>query len=382
MRSMTQPRLAFLVLLLLIGLSAPTVARLSPQEAPQVSPSLFAEMKWRNIGPFRAGRTKAAAGHRSQPFTFYIGMVNGGVWKTTDAGRTWKPIFEDQPTGSIGAIAVAPSDANVVYVGTGEGLPRPDLAVGDGIYKSTDAGKTWTHLGLRDAQQIPKIAVDPNDANRLFVAALGHPYGPNKERGIFRSLDGGRTFQQVLFKDENTGGKDVDIDPANPNIVYATMWEQRQGPWENGAWNGTNGGLFKSTDGGTTWTQMKQGLPDGVDQRGAGDRAVESAPSVRDARSRRRRHGRLSIRRCRRDVGARDHRQPADVPHQRSRAARASEGRRHRHRHGHRVSSSQRTARRRSCRSRARRAATTTRTSGGIRTTPTSCCSSSTRAPS
>ena len=143
-------------------------------------------------------------------------MVNGGVWKTTDAGRTWKPIFEDQPTGSIGWVVVAPSDPNVVYVGSGEGLPRPDLAVGDGIYKSTDAGRTWTHLGLRDAQQIPKIAVDPKDPNRLFVAALGHPYGPNQERGIFRSTDGGRTFDRVLFKDENTGGKDVDIDPSNP----------------------------------------------------------------------------------------------------------------------------------------------------------------------
>jgi photosystem II stability/assembly factor-like uncharacterized protein len=261
---MTSRRLLIYVPLLTVVLAASTIASLPAQESPQVPPSLFSEMKWRNIGPFRAGRTKAAAGHRSQPFTFYIGMVNGGVWKTTDAGRTWKPIFEDQPTGSIGTIAVAPSDANVVYVGTGEGLPRPDLAVGDGIYKSTDAGKSWTHLGLRDAQQIPKIAVDPKDANRLFVAALGHPYGPNKERGIFRSTDGGQTFQQVLFKDENTGGKDVDIDPANPNIVYATMWEQRQGPWENGAWNGTNGGLFKSTDGGATWTQMKQGLPDGI----------------------------------------------------------------------------------------------------------------------
>ena len=255
----TRPPLFFACLLLVAVVALP-----SAQTTPQVSPSLFQEMKWRNIGPFRAGRTKAAAGHRSQPFTFYIGMVNGGVWKTTDAGRTWKPIFEDQPTGSIGAIAVAPSDANVVYVGTGEGLPRPDLAVGDGMYKSTDAGKTWTHLGLRDAQQIPKIAVDPTDPNRLFVAALGHPYGPNKERGIFRSTDGGRTFQQVLFKNEDTGGKDVDIDPANPQIVYATMWEQRQGPWENGAWSGMNGGLFKSTDGGMTWTQMKQGLPDGV----------------------------------------------------------------------------------------------------------------------
>ena len=237
---------------------------LPAQQGPQVSPGLFAEMRWRNIGPFRAGRTKAAAGHPSQPFTFYIGMVNGGVWKTTDAGRTWKPIFEDQPTGSIGWVVVAPSDPNIVYVGSGEGLPRPDLAVGDGIYKSTDAGRTWTHLGLRDAQQIPKIAVDPKDPNRLFVAALGHPYGPNQERGIFRSTDGGRTFDRVLFKDENTGGKDVDIDPSNPSIVYATLWEERQGPWENAAWDGTNGGLFKSTDGGTTWSQMKEGLPDGV----------------------------------------------------------------------------------------------------------------------
>src|SRR6185436_8023842 len=147
-----------------------------------VNPGLFAEMRWRNIGPMRAGRTKAAVGVPSQPFTFYIGMVNGGVWKTTNAGRTWTPIFEDQPTGSIGAIAVADSEPNIVYVGSGEGLQRPDLAVGDGIYKSTDAGKTWTHLGLRDGQQIPKIIVDPKNPNRLFVAVLGHPYGPNEER--------------------------------------------------------------------------------------------------------------------------------------------------------------------------------------------------------
>ena len=237
---------------------------LPAQQAPTVDPSLFAEMRWRNIGPHRAGRTKAAAGHASQPYTFYIGMVNGGVWKTTDAGRTWKPIFDDQPTGSIGWVVVAPSDPNIVYVGSGEGLPRPDLAVGDGIYKSTDAGATWTHLGLRDAQQIPKIAVDPKNPNRLFVAALGHPYGPNEERGIFRSTNGGQSFERVLFKDANTGGKDVDIDPSNPDIVYATMWEQRQGPWENGAWEGTNGGIFKSTDGGTTWKPLTQGLPAGI----------------------------------------------------------------------------------------------------------------------
>ena len=229
-----------------------------------MDPALFSDLKWRNIGPYRAGRTKAAAGHASEPYTFYIGMVNGGVWKTTDAGRTWNPIFDEQPTGSIGWVAVAPSDPKIIYVGSGEGLPRPDLAVGDGIYKSVDAGRTWTHLGLRDAQQIPKIAIDPRNPDRLFVAALGHPYGPNEERGIFRSTDGGRTFNRVLFKDENTGGKDVDIDPSNPDVVFATMWEQRQGPWENGAWEGTNGGIFKSTDGGSTWQQLKQGLPDGL----------------------------------------------------------------------------------------------------------------------
>ena len=194
-------------------------------------------MQWRTIGPYRASRTSAAAGHRSQPFTFYIGVVNGGVWKTTDAGRTWTPIFDDQPTGSIGAIAVAPSDPNVIYVGSGEGLQRPDLSTGDGIYKSTDAGKTWTHLGLRDAQQIPddrrRSARTPN---RVFVAVLGHPYGPNAERGIFRSTDGGQTFQKVLYKDENTGGNDVDIDPTNPQTSSTpTLWEARQGPWENGA---------------------------------------------------------------------------------------------------------------------------------------------------
>jgi photosystem II stability/assembly factor-like uncharacterized protein len=231
------------------------------QPAPQVAPSLFAEMNWRAIGPHRASRTVAAAGHRSQPFTFYMAQVNGGVWKTNDAGRTWKPIFDDQPTGSIGVIAVAPSNADVVYVGSGEGLHRPDLSTGDGVYKSIDAGKSWTHLGLRDAQQIPNLAIDPRNPDRLFVAALGHPYGPNEERGIFRSTDGGRTFEKVLYKDENTGGNDVDIDPSNPDIVYATLWEERQGPWENAVWAGTNGGIFKSTDGGSTWKPLTKGLP-------------------------------------------------------------------------------------------------------------------------
>jgi photosystem II stability/assembly factor-like uncharacterized protein len=239
------------------------VITLPARQAPSSHAKLFSEMRWRNIGPLRGGRTKAAAGHASQPFTFYMGMVNGGVWKTTNAGRTWVPIFDDQPTGSIGAIAVAPSDPDIIYVGSGEGLQRPDLAIGDGIYKSTDAGKTWTHLGLRDGQQIPRIEVDPKNPNRLFVSVLGHPYGPNEERGIFRSTDGGASFQKVLYKDENTGGKDVDIDPSDPNIVYATMLEGRQGPWENGAWSGP-GGVFKSTDGGTTWKPLTKGLPDPV----------------------------------------------------------------------------------------------------------------------
>jgi photosystem II stability/assembly factor-like uncharacterized protein len=223
---------------------------------------MFGEMHWRSIGPLRGGRTRASAGVAGQPNVFYIGAVNGGVWKTNDYGRTWTPIFDDQPTGSIGAIAIAPSDPNIIYVGSGEGLQRPDLSVGDGIYKSTDAGKTWTHLGLRNGQQIPQIVIDPRDPNRLFVAVLGHPYGPNEERGIFRSTDGGQTFEKVLYKDENTGANDVELDPSNPDTVYAAMWEARQGPWENGAWSGTGGGIFKSTDGGKTWRQLTKGLPE------------------------------------------------------------------------------------------------------------------------
>jgi photosystem II stability/assembly factor-like uncharacterized protein len=232
--------------------------------AAQQDPSLFQELRWRNIGPHRASRTKAASGVPSQPNVFYIGVVNGGVWKTTDYGRTWTPIFDDQPTGSIGAIAVAPSDPNIVYVGSGEGLQRPDLSTGDGIYRSTDAGKSWTHLGLRDGQQIPEIIVDPNNPSRLFVAVLGHPYGPNQERGVFRSLDGGQTFQKVLYKDENTGASDLAFDPRNPNTVYAVLWQARQGPWENGAWNGPGSGLYQSTDGGKTWTGFR-GAPGGDD---------------------------------------------------------------------------------------------------------------------
>ncbi len=229
-------------------------------------PKLFQEMRWRSIGPLRGGRTKSAAGVPSQPNVFYMGVCNGGVWKTTDYGRTWNPIFDDQPTGSIGAVAVAPSNPNIIYVGSGEGLQRPDLSVGDGVYKSTDAGKTWTRLGLRDGQQIPQIAIDPRNPDRLFVAVLGHPYGPNSERGLYRSSDGGQSFQKVLGYDENTGASDVVIDPSNPEVVYAALWEARQGPWENSAWSGAGGGMFKSTDGGATWKPILNGIPNGFIQ--------------------------------------------------------------------------------------------------------------------
>jgi photosystem II stability/assembly factor-like uncharacterized protein len=243
----------------------------------QFDPAVLKGPRWRMIGPFRGGRTKSAAGVPSQPNVFYIGMVNGGVWKTTDYGRVWKPIFDEQPSGSIGAIDVALSDPNVIYVGSGEGLHRPDLATGDGMYKSTDAGKTWTHLGLRDAQQIPRIAIDPRNPDRLFVAVLGHPYGPSTERGIFRSTDGGRSFQKVLYKDDYTGGADVVVDPSNPNVVYAALWAHQYGPWENGSFLGPGCGLFKTMDGGNTWRQLTAGLPTEAD--GLGRIGIAIAPS-------------------------------------------------------------------------------------------------------
>jgi photosystem II stability/assembly factor-like uncharacterized protein len=233
----------------------------------QVPENTYQELRWRMIGPFRGGRTRAAAGVPSQPNVFYVGQVNGGVWKSDDYGRTWNPIFDHESTQSIGAIAVAASDPNIIYVSSGEGLHRPDLSVGNGIYKSTDAGKTWSHLGLIDGQQIPALAVDPHDPNRVFAAVLGHPYGPSEERGIYRSTDGGQNWQRVISKDENTGGSDVEIDPANPDVVYASMWEVREGPWEDGnEFNGAGGGLFKSTDGGSTWHPLTNGLPKDLSQ--------------------------------------------------------------------------------------------------------------------
>jgi photosystem II stability/assembly factor-like uncharacterized protein len=251
--------------------------------AQQYDSTLFAEMRWRMIGPHRGGRTVAAVGIPDQPNVFYIGVNNGGVWKTTDYGRVWTPVFDDQPTGSIGAIAIAPSNPKVIYVGSGEGLQRPDLSTGDGMYRSSDGGETWTHLGLREGQQIPAIDVDPRNPDRLFVAVLGHPYGPNEERGIYRSTDGGRSFQRVLYTDENTGGIDVAIDPSNPQTVYAVLWAARQAPWEVGSsWTLSHrNGLYKSTDGGTTWKKITQGLPGADDELGRiGITIAASSPNI------------------------------------------------------------------------------------------------------
>jgi photosystem II stability/assembly factor-like uncharacterized protein len=246
------------VLLLSLAALLPLALPSGAQPFPE---TLFSEMRWRMIGPFRAGRTVAASGIPGNTNVFYAAANNGGVWKTTDAGRVWTPIFDDQPTGSIGALAVAPSRPDTLYVGSGEGLQRPDLSVGDGIYKSTDAGKTWVHLGLRDAQQIAALAVHPRDPDRVFAAVLGHPYGANAERGVFRSTDGGKSWTKVLYEDENTGASAVTLDPSNPDVVYAVLWAARLGPWENGSWQGPGSGLFKSTDGGSTWKRLAKGLP-------------------------------------------------------------------------------------------------------------------------
>ncbi|HEY2942632.1 MAG TPA: glycoside hydrolase [Vicinamibacteria bacterium] len=259
-------------------LSIAATALAPAARAESYDPGLFRELRWRMIGPHRGGRTKAAAGIPDQPNVFYVGAVNGGVWKTDDYGRTWRPIFDDQPTGSIGAIAIAPSSPDVIYVGSGEGLQRPDLSTGDGIYKSTDGGRTWRHLGLRQGRQIPQIAVDPRDPNRLFVAVLGSPYGPGPERGLFRSSDGGETFQKVLYRDEDTGAVDVVLDPKDPGTVYAVLWESRQAPWENGVFNGPGSGLYKSADGGATWRPLTKGLPT-FPEDGLGRIGITVAPS-------------------------------------------------------------------------------------------------------
>lgn len=229
--------------------------------AQPIDQTLYQDLRYRLIGPFRAGRTVGAVGIPSQPSVFFIGLNNGGVWKTDDYGRTWRPIFDEAPTGSVGDIAVSPSQPSVIYVGSGEGLHRPDLGVGDGIFKSTDGGATWAHVGLGDVQQVARLIVHPIDPDIVFVAGLGHPYGPNEERGVFRTTDGGQTWDKVLYVNPNTGAIQVEFDPTNPQILFADLWEHREGPWENAAFSGSHSGLYKSTDGGATWRRLTTGLP-------------------------------------------------------------------------------------------------------------------------
>lgn len=231
--------------------------------AAAVEPQQFGALQWRSIGPFRGGRVLAVAGVPGEREHYYFGSVNGGVWESRDAGRTWKPIFDGQSTGSIGAIALAPSDPKTIYVGTGESDMRSDIAQGDGMYKSVDGGRSWTHIGLADSQQIARIRVDPTDANRVFVAALGHPYGPNAERGVFRSTDGGAHWQKVLGPDADTGAVDLIFEPGNPNTLYAALWQTRRTPWSvYPPSNGPGGGVYKSTDGGEHWKRTDVGLPE------------------------------------------------------------------------------------------------------------------------
>ncbi len=246
----------------------------------QVDERVFQDLQWRCIGPFRGGRTVAAVGVPGERHEFLIGVNHGGVWRTTDAGRTWQPIFDDQPTGSIGAIAVAPSDAKVIYVGSGEGLQRPDLSVGDGVYRSEDHGRTWAHVGLEDGQQIPAIAVDPKDPMRVFAAVSGHPYGANDMRGVYRSRDGGAHWDRVFFRNRDTGAMDVLLSPDDARIVYAVTWSARQPPWEGGGGSlvrSEDNGLWKSSDGGDTWRALASGLPSAAD--GLGRIGIAVAPS-------------------------------------------------------------------------------------------------------
>src|SRR6476619_2109594 len=256
---------AFLVALTGAVCAAPSPSpSASPTPAPQIDPKLFSGMQWLQVGPFRGGRALAIEGVPGEPNTWYFCAAAGGVWKTLDVGANWTPVFDKQDISSIGAIAVAPSDHNTIYVGTGEAAIRGNTTYGTGVYKSVDAGKNWKNIGLRDTRQIGARIVHPNNPDIVLVAALGHAFGPNPERGIFRTSDGGKTWAKVLSKDENTGGIDVVFDPHNPNTLFAALWQVRRQPWFFAS-GGEGSGLYRSIAGGNTWQQLKgHGLPDGI----------------------------------------------------------------------------------------------------------------------
>ncbi len=228
--------------------------------AQQVDPSLYNGLRWRMIGPFRGGRTVAVSGVQGQPNLYFFGSVGGGVWKTTNAGETWDPIFDSQPIGSVGAIAVAQSNPDIIYVGTGEPDFRSDLSYGNGVYRTTDGGKTWSNIGLRASQHIARIVIDPRDPNTVLVAAVGSAYGPGPERGVFRTTDGGKNWQKVLYRDPETGAIDLALDPENSKVVYASLVYDRRPPWSTYAPTTDHGAVYKSIDGGVTWKQLG-GLP-------------------------------------------------------------------------------------------------------------------------
>jgi len=241
-----------LAFLLIVQIQA---ARISFAE--ELPPSLYSEMEWRMIGPFRAGKVNGVAGVPGNPAIYFMGADGGGVWKTADGGVTWKPIFDGGFAASIGAVVVAPSNPNILYVGTGVNTIYGDVSYGNGVYQSTDGGETWRHVGLEDSRHIARILVDPRNPDIVLAAAIGDGYGPNEERGVFRSADGGKNWTKVLFRDNTTGAVDLCFEPGNPKVVFATFWhviwkpDVRDQPFEPGS------GLYKSKDGGVTWTQIK-----------------------------------------------------------------------------------------------------------------------------
>src|SRR4051812_457091 len=254
-----------LVVLAAAMLSA-TVAWAADNLPDRIDPRYFTNLKWRNIGPNRGGRSIAAAGSSTRPFEYYFGATGGGLWKTTDGGVTWSPVTDGQlGSSSVGAVAVSESNPDIVYIGMGEVELRGNVLQGDGVYKSSDGGKTWLHMGLRETQAIGRVRIHPKNPDVVYVAALGHPYGNNAERGVYRTRDGGRTWKRVLFRSDHAGAVDLVMDVNNPDTLYATTWEVYRKPWM--LWSGGEGsGIFKTSDGGDTWTELTRnpGLPKGT----------------------------------------------------------------------------------------------------------------------